>query len=121
MHRRSFLLGAGATAIALPSMSFARSGYPQRPITYIVPVAPGGGSDYVGRTVTNAWADALGTQFIVANQGGGGGVIACQRAMRAEPDGYTLMQGYVAKLATSTAPRTVPYAPIRAFTKVGMN
>ena len=119
MHRRSFLL-VGAAAIALPGVSFGRSGYPQRPITYIVPVAPGGGSDYVGRTVTNAWAEALGTTFIVENQGGGGGVIACQRAMRAEPDGYTLMQGYVATLATSPATRKVPYDPVRDFTQVGM-
>ncbi|HYG45112.1 MAG TPA: tripartite tricarboxylate transporter substrate binding protein [Bordetella sp.] len=119
MHRRSFLL-VGAAAIALPGVSFGRSGYPQRPITYIVPVAPGGGSDYVGRTVTNAWAEALGATFIVENQGGGGGVIACQRAMRAEPDGYTLMQGYVATLATSPATRKVPYDPVRDFTQVGM-
>jgi len=120
MHRRSFLLGAGAAAVALPCVSFGRTGYPERPVTYIVPVAPGGGSDYVGRTVTNAWAEALGTTFIVENQGGGGGVIACQRAMRAEPDGYTLMQGYVATLATSPATRKVPYDPVRDFTQVGM-
>jgi len=120
MHRRSFLLGAGAAAVALPCVSFGRSGYPERPVTYIVPVAPGGGSDYVGRTVTNAWAEALGTTFIVENQGGGGGVIACQRAMRSAPDGYTLMQGYVATLATSPATRKVPYDPVRDFTQVGM-
>src|SRR3546814_14644852 len=65
-------------------------------------------------------SDVLGTTFIVENQGGGGGVIACQRAMRADPDGYTLMQGYVATLATSPATRKVPYAPVREFTQVGM-
>ncbi len=51
---------------------------------------------------------------------GGGGVIACQKTMRAKPDGYTLMQGYVATLGTSPATRKVPYDPIKDFTAVGM-
>ncbi|WP_144640860.1 Bug family tripartite tricarboxylate transporter substrate binding protein [Bordetella genomosp. 13] len=120
MKRRAFLLGGGSAAIALPFASFAREGYPDRPISYIVPVAPGGGSDYVGRAVTASWAKALDATFVVENQSGGGGVIACQKTMRATPDGYTLMQGYVATLATSPATRKVPYDPIADFTPVGM-
>jgi tripartite-type tricarboxylate transporter receptor subunit TctC len=122
MQRRSFLLaaGAGAAVTALPRLSRAESRFPDHPITYIVPVAPGGGSDYVGRTTTNAWGKLLDTTFIVENQSGGGGVIACQKTMRAKPDGYTLMQGYVATLGTSPATRKVPYDPIKDFTAVGM-
>jgi tripartite-type tricarboxylate transporter receptor subunit TctC len=120
MKRRSFILSAGATAISLPCASFAQAKYPEHPITYIVPVAPGGGSDYVGRATTNAWGKELGATFVVENQSGGGGIIACQKTMRAKPDGYTLMQGYVATLGTSPATRTVPYDPIRDFTAVGM-
>ncbi|WP_251864399.1 tripartite tricarboxylate transporter substrate binding protein [Achromobacter sp. Marseille-Q4962] len=122
MNRRSFLLGAGAAAAGLPCAlpSFAASAYPDRPVTYIVPVAPGGGSDYVGRAAANALGNALGATFIVENQSGAGGVIACQKTMRAKPDGYTLMQGYVATLGTSPATRKVPYDPIKDFTAVGM-
>jgi tripartite-type tricarboxylate transporter receptor subunit TctC len=120
MNRRSFLLSAGATAISLPYASFAASKYPDRPITYIVPVAPGGGSDYVGRATTAAWGKNLGATFIVENQSGGGGIIACQKTMRSKPDGYTLMQGYVATLGTSPATRKVPYDPVKDFTAVGM-
>lgn len=120
MNRRSFLLSAGATAISLPYASFAQSKYPEHPITYIVPVAPGGGSDYVGRATTSAWGKELGATFIVENQSGGGGIIACQKTMRSKPDGYTLMQGYVATLGTSPATRKVPYDPVRDFTAVGM-
>lgn len=119
MHRRSFLLSSAAV-LGLPRMVLAEGKYPEYPITYTVPVAPGGGSDFVGRSVAAAWAQALGGNFIVENQAGGGGVIACQKTMRAKPDGYSLMQGYVATLATSPATRTVPYDPLRDFTQVGM-
>jgi tripartite-type tricarboxylate transporter receptor subunit TctC len=120
VNRRSFLLGAGVTALGLPYASFAASKYPDHPITYIVPVAPGGGSDYVGRATTSAWGKELGATFVVENQSGGGGVIACQKTMRSKPDGYTLMQGYVATLGTSPATRKVPYDPVKDFTAVGM-
>ena len=121
MDRRSFLLGMGAGALALPAISLAKDPFPAKPITYVVPVAAGGGSDYVARATTSEWSGALGnTTFVVENLGGGGGVIACQRTLRAAPDGYTLMQGYVATLGTSPATRKVPYDPIADFTPVGM-
>ncbi len=121
MDRRSFLLTVGAGSIALPSLSLAQEKYPAKPITFIVPVAAGGGSDYIARATTSEWGKALaGTTFVVENVGGGGGVIACQRAARSKPDGYTLMQGYVATLGTGPATRQVPYDPIADFTPVGM-
>jgi tripartite-type tricarboxylate transporter receptor subunit TctC len=122
MNRRSFLLSASAAAIALPRVSFARDDYPEHghPITYIVPVEPGGGSDYVGRATTSAWGQELGSTFVVENISGGGGVIACQKTMRAKPDGYTIMQGYVATLGTSPATRKLPYDPVKDFTAIGM-
>ena len=99
----------------------AQSAYPNKPLRYIVPVAAGGGSDMVGRTVCERWARQLGQSIVVDNQGGGGGVIACQNTARATPDGYVLMQGYVATLGTSPATRrNLPYDPLRDFTPVGM-
>jgi len=85
-----------------------------------VPVSAGGGSDMVGRTVTERWGQLLKQTFVVDNQGGGGGVIACQNTMRAAPDGYTLMQGYVATHGTSPATRKVPYDAVKDFTAIGM-
>ncbi|WP_028604291.1 Bug family tripartite tricarboxylate transporter substrate binding protein [Ottowia thiooxydans] len=120
MDRRSFLAGAGAVALAAPSMSFAQEKFPSRVINFIVPVAAGGGSDYVARATTTEWGKSLGTSFVVENLGGGGGVVACQKTMRAKPDGYTLMQGYVATLGTAPATRQLPYDPIKSFTSVGM-
>jgi tripartite-type tricarboxylate transporter receptor subunit TctC len=58
--------------------------------------------------------------FLVDNQAGGGGVIACQATARAAPDGYTLLQGYVATHGTSPATRKVPYDAIKDFSPIGM-
>jgi tripartite-type tricarboxylate transporter receptor subunit TctC len=118
MKRRHLLQAAGA-AIALPSLARAQA-FPAKPIRYIVPVAAGGGSDFVARVVVERWGRALGQNFVVENIGGGGGVVACQTAARATPDGYTLLQGYVATHGTTPATRRVSYDAIRDFTPIGM-
>jgi tripartite-type tricarboxylate transporter receptor subunit TctC len=117
MQRRTLLR---ATPALLAAPALAQSPYPNKPIRYIVPVAPGGGSDFVGRTVTERWGQALKQTIVVDNQSGGGGTVACQATARAAPDGYTLMQGYVATHGTSPATRKLPYDAIKDFTPVGM-
>ena len=119
MKRRELLQAASALSL-LPTLGHAQAAYPSKPIRYIVPVVAGGGSDMVGRTVTERWGALLKQSFIVDNQAGGGGVIACQAAARAAPDGYTLLQGYVATHGTSPATRKVPYDPIKDHTPIGM-
>jgi tripartite-type tricarboxylate transporter receptor subunit TctC len=118
--KRRLLLRATPALIYAPGLALAQSAYPSKAIRYIVPVSAGGGSDMVGRTVTERWGNQLKQAFVVDNQGGGGGVIACQTTARAAPDGYTLMQGYVATHGTSPATRKVPYDPIKDFTPIGM-
>ena len=118
MKRRDLLQSAALLA-AVPGLARADAPFPNKPLRYIVPVAAGGGSDMVGRTVTERWGQVLKQSFVVDNLGGGGGVIACQATMRAAPDGYTLMQGYVATHGTSPATRRLPYDPIKDFTPIG--
>jgi len=119
MKRRTLLVASPAV-LGLPGLVLAQAAYPSKPIRYIVPVVAGGGSDMVGRTVTERWGKLLNQSFVVDNQGGGGGVIACQLTARSAPDGYTLMQGYVATHGTSPATRKIPYDPIKDFTPIGM-
>ncbi|HEX7890884.1 MAG TPA: tripartite tricarboxylate transporter substrate binding protein [Ramlibacter sp.] len=119
MKRRALLQAAPALALA-PWTGARAEGFPDKPIRYVVPVAPGGGSDMVGRTLTERWAKALNATFVVDNQSGGGGVVACQNTMRSPADGYTLLQGYVATHGTSPATRKVPYDPVKDFTPIGM-
>jgi len=116
---RRHMLQAAAAMLAVPQWAQAQP-YPVKPIRYIVPVAAGGGSDMIGRVVTERWGRALGQAFVVDNLSGGGGVVACQTTQRAAPDGYTLMQSYVATHGTTPATRKVSYDAQRDFTAVGM-
>lgn len=118
--KRRILLHAAPALLGAPGLLLAQTGFPAKPIRYIVPVSAGGGSDMVGRTLTERWGVLLKQSFIVDNQSGGGGVIACQATARAAPDGYTLLQGYVATHGTSPATRKLPYDPIKDFTPIGM-
>jgi tripartite-type tricarboxylate transporter receptor subunit TctC len=119
MRRRTLALTLPA-ALALAGRVRADA-FPTHALRYIVPVAAGGGSDLVGRTVTERWGKLLGQGFVVDNIGGGGGAIACQATAKAAPDGYTLLQGYVATHGTSPATRTrLPYDAVKDFTPVGM-
>jgi tripartite-type tricarboxylate transporter receptor subunit TctC len=74
--------------------------YPSKPVTLIVPYAPGGGTDIIARRTAQALFEAFGQTFIVDNRGDGGGMIGVEGAARATPDGYTL-------LFSSTGPVTI--------------
>ena len=121
MQRRTVVAALPGLSMALAWPTARAQSYPARTIRYIVPVAAGGGSDLVGRTVTERWAKLLNQSIVVDNIGGAGGAIACQATAKAAPDGYTLMQGYVATHGTSPATRSkLPYDAIKDFTPVGM-
>jgi len=111
---------AGLTNVLPVPVARAQTGFPLKPLRYIVPVATGGGSDMVGRTVAERWSKVIGQPIVVENQGGGGGVIACQTVLRSPADGYTLLQGYVATHGTSPATRKLPFDPVADFTAIGM-
>ncbi len=121
MKRRTLLQSAPlllAPGLA-PGLAQAQQ-YPAKTIRYIVPVAAGGGSDMIGRNLCERLSKVLGQSMVVDNIGGGGGVVACQTTQRAAPDGYTLMQGYVATHGTSPATRKLPYDAQKDFTPIGM-
>jgi len=112
-------LAAVALAAALPA--FGQDAYPSRPVKIIAPQAPGGGVDLVARIVADRLRVATGQSFVVENIAGAGGAIATQTTARAQPDGYTLMIGYVATHATNPAvKRNLGYDAIRDFTPIAM-
>ena len=90
MHR-TLTIAALAAAVALIEPAGAADGdYPARPVKVIVPFAPGGGSDFIGRFMARRLSDALGQQFIVENRPGAGGLIGIEQGIKAPADGYTL-------------------------------
>jgi tripartite-type tricarboxylate transporter receptor subunit TctC len=75
----------------LPSLAFAQSDYPTKPVKIIVPFPPGGTSDVMGRMIADELSKSLKQPFIVENIGGAGGIVGSERAARAANDGYTLI------------------------------
>lgn len=114
-------VGLAAILAAPGAPALAEDHYPSRPVKIIAPQAPGGGVDLVARIIAEKLRIALGQPFIVENQAGAGGAIAAQAGARAQPDGYTLMIGYVATHATNPAVKTtLGYDAIKDFTPIGM-
>ena len=120
--RRKFLhLAAGAAAVpALTRSAWARS-YPTRPVTIIVPFAPGGGADVSARIVGEHLSRTLGQRFIIENFPGAGGTTGSTRAMRATPDGYTIDIGHIGThaIAVSLYPQ-LAYKPDVDFAPIGL-
>jgi tripartite-type tricarboxylate transporter receptor subunit TctC len=92
--RRTFLQLASCAVMMTYASSIAQAQtYPSRPITMIVPFAPGGQSDIIGRILAERMRATLGQPVVIENVGGAGGSIAIGRLVRAAPDGYTLCFG----------------------------
>ncbi len=102
MKRKLALWAALALALC-PALSLAQSSYPNRAIRIIVPFAPGGASDFVGRIMQPRLAELLGQQIVIENRGGAAGTIGTEAAARSAPDGYTLFLGNVGTVAINAA------------------
>ncbi len=122
LQRRRFLhLAASAAALpALPRASWAQA-YPSRPITLIVPFPPGAATDVGARIVGDHMSKTLGQQFVIQNISGAGGTVGSARAMRADPDGYTIIMGQMGTHAASVALYpNLAYKPAEDFEPIGM-
>lgn len=94
--------------------------FPARPVTLVVPFAPGGPTDSVARITADALRKVLKTSVLVENAAGAGGTIGTQRVIRAQPDGYTVLLHHLG-LATSLALyRNLPFDPRKDLLPVGV-
>jgi tripartite-type tricarboxylate transporter receptor subunit TctC len=122
LPRRRFLhLAAGAAALPVMSRLASAQSYPDRTITLIVPFPPGGSTDVSARVAADHMSRTLGQQIVVQNVGGAGGTTGSTRAMRADPDGYTILMGQMGTHAA--APALYPnlaYKPDADFEPIGL-
>jgi tripartite-type tricarboxylate transporter receptor subunit TctC len=113
---------AAAVAIGLATLSApAQTDYPRRTITLIVPFAAGGPTDIVARIAGEHLSRTLGQQVVIENVLGAGGTTASTRAMRANPDGYTIIMGHMGTHAAAVAVYpNLAYRPDADFEPIGM-
>jgi tripartite-type tricarboxylate transporter receptor subunit TctC len=109
-----------ALATLLAATAFAQT-WPAKPVRIVVPFAPGGTADTLGRMVAKGLGDSLGQSFVIENRAGAGGMIGSELVARSVPDGYTLVISGVASHAVAPALSSkVPYDPIRDFTHIAL-
>ena len=113
----AWCLAAGAA----PKAQRPASVYPDRPIRFIVPFAPGGAGDLVARVVATKLAENLGQSVVVDNRPGAGGNLAAGLAAKAAPDGYTILQANVGPFAINPSlHKSLPFDPVRDFAPVSL-
>ena len=108
-----------AALLACASAHAQTPPYPVKPMRWVVPFAPGGGTDMAVRPIAQRLSERVGQSITYDNRGGGGGVIAGEIVARAAPDGYTMLVAAVAVMTVnSTLMPKMPFDPLRDFVPI---
>jgi tripartite-type tricarboxylate transporter receptor subunit TctC len=119
VHRRALLISCVLTTSALSGNALAQ-GYPDRLIKLIVPFAPGGATDILGRLLATALTDKLGQSVVVENKPGAGTALASSAVAKMPADGYNLLLASSSMLTLNPVVRqTLGYDPVASFTPIG--
>jgi len=122
LRRREVLRHLGAWSVAAAAAPvLAQAGWPNKPIRYIVPFAPGGTTDILARMVSEKLTTVLGQPVVIDNKAGQGGSIGAAELARAAPDGYTIGGGTISSHAINASLYAkLPYDPIANFAPIAM-
>src|SRR5712692_6560906 len=116
----SYLFALAAWMLAAHATDLAAASYPDRTIKIVVPLAPGGGTDLISRTLAQEMAKNLGASVIIENKPGAGTIIGTQAVATSEPDGYTLLMGTFANAVNPSLNAKLPYDPHKGFAAVAL-
>jgi len=121
-YSRSILVAALAALAAFAAAPLMAQPYPNRPITLVIPLPPGGTNDIMARAVADKLSASLGQQVVVENRAAGGsGTVGTRQVAKSAPDGYTLLLGYTSTLATGPSlHRNLGYDPRKDFAPLGL-
>jgi tripartite-type tricarboxylate transporter receptor subunit TctC len=117
LRRPASLIAALACLSAL-SLGSALAAFPDKPVTIVVPFAPGGANDVVVRAIQQPLSEALGQPIVVENRGGAGGSVGAGFVARSRPDGYTLLMAATGFVVNPSLYDKVQYDPLRDFDQV---
>jgi tripartite-type tricarboxylate transporter receptor subunit TctC len=121
MRRGAVLRGGRAACAALlaaASMLATAQPYPSKPLRLVIPFAPGGTTDNIGRLVAQRLAEPLGQPVVADNRPGAGGMIGYEMVAKAPADGYTLLMMTIAFPINAGMRKDLPFDPIRSFAPV---
>ena len=121
LNRRRFVVTGCAFPVFCCAQSAFADDYPSRPITLVVPQAPGGGNDTIARIIAQKMTQSLGQQVIVDNRPGAGGTLGTRQLAKSAADGYAIAMGSTGTLTMApTASENAGYDPRKDFAPVGM-
>jgi len=123
MQRRQMLRGlTGALATAVLSRNaWAQESFPNRPIRVIVPQPPGGGFDFLARTLADKLGQSFKSGLVVENRTGSGTLVGTELAAKAPADGYTVLTGSVSNLVLNVGLfKNLSYDPLKDFEPIGL-
>ena len=113
--------GVFSSLSIVPPVPAVAQTYPVRPITLVVPFAPGGSASTVARSVADKMSETLGQQIVIDNRGGAGGTVATRAVAKNAPDGYTLLVVTSATVGTSPSLfHNLGYDPRKDFDPIGL-
>jgi tripartite-type tricarboxylate transporter receptor subunit TctC len=106
--------------ICISAGAFAQESWPSRPIRFILPFPPGGGTDILGRVIADRLSASLGQPVVIENRGGAGGNVGAEAAAKAAPDGYTIVLVAPSLAISPTLYAKLNYDPVRDFAPVSL-
>ena len=115
------MLARSLLVVALCASYFAAvhaQTYPNKPVRLVVPFAPGGFTDVVGRILGQRLSTAMGQQFVIENKSGAGSIIGTDFVAKSAPDGYTLVMVSTTHVISPWIYKNIPYDPLKSFTAV---
>ena len=119
MLRRCLMCALTGIVLAASLVSGAQSqNWPDKPVKLILPYAPGGATDLIGRPWAEKLTQAFGQQFVIENRGGAGGMIGTEAAAKSPPDGYTFLLNPAATVTVIPNLRVAPYDTFKSFDPV---
>lgn len=120
-NRRRAILRLAAGAAATASLGArAQSEWPSRPVRIVVPYAPGGSADTLGRMIAKHLGEALKQTVVVENRAGAAGMVGSQHVARSAPDGYTLVVSGIASHVLAPVANPTMFDPVKDFTHIAM-
>lgn len=108
------------SAAALTATAVQAQNYPAKPVRIVVPTAPGGGTDLIGRLLAQNLSSQLGQQFIVDNRGGAGTTIGTAAVAKSPADGYTLLLTHSSLAFNATYYNKLPYDTLKDFAPISL-